>query len=674
MYYFDDVLSAVDAHVGQAIFDNVLSNRGGSLLKGKTRLLVTNAVHLAGQCDKIILVKNGKVLGCDRYDSLMKNEECREYFKSFKTDGRKDSEMVVARQNSEKQNSELQQNSFRRKRLRKSLSRSISYHKQSSSVEKQYGQLSVWDDDIELEWDCLPDDQVSDECSRTVSKHISLKKQASILSENNKLIEDETAEDGHVTFKTISTYLSSIDHLWVVILIQIMYTAMAAVPNIWISVWAKASDEFLENSTETNETMPLSDHVKYLSIHSSLSIVEMLLFVARGWAIGYGAINAATLLHKKLLNSIGRAPMSFFETNPMGRIINRFSKDTDALDGRLAGELEWFIFDFASMLTSIGMMTYTVWWFPIPLIPILSIFYFLQRYYVVTANKIQRYISVANSPIYSTMGESFDGVSSIKIFVKRDAFLNKLSKQVNLAFKWEYLGEYGYRWFFSKVNFMGNFIILIGMIILVHADIEASWSALLISYLLHFRHSLAMTLWHMSHLENQLVSVERINEFIQVEQEADRETELDEELEKTNKKWPESGEIIFDGYSNRYRKNQPQVLKKIDLKINSGEKIGIVGRTGAGKSSLTVGLFRLIEPDEGRILIDGIDISKVGLSKLRSKLTIIPQEPVTWSGTIRYRVVFEMSFFFKKTSFGVRDHFAFKKAFFGQNRFFSQFS
>ena len=216
---------------------------------------------------------------------------------------------------------------------------------------------------------------------------------------------------------------------------------------------------------------------------------------------------------------------------------------------------------------------------------------------MVTANKIQRFISVANSPIYSTMGESFDGVSSIKIFVKRDAFLNKLSKQVNLAFKWEYLGEYGYRWFFSKVNFMGNFIILIGMIILVHADIEASWSALLISYLLHFRHSLAMTLWHMSHLENQLVSVERINEFIQVEQEADRKTELDEELEKTNKKWPESGEIIFDGYSNRYRKNQPQVLKKIDLKIKSGEKIGIAGRTGAGKSSLTVGLFRLIEPE-----------------------------------------------------------------------------
>jgi len=182
---------------------------------------------------------------------------------------------------------------------------------------------------------------------------------------------------------------------------------------------------------------------------------------------------------------------------------------------------------------------------------------------------------------------------------------------------------------------LGNFIILIGMVILIYAKMEASWSALLISYLLHFRHSLAMTLWHMSHLENQLVSVERINEFINVKGEKDRHTEDDKKLEKS---WPKSGEIVFEKYSNRYRESMPQVLKKIDLKINKGEKVGIVGRTGAGKSSLTVGLFRLIEPDEGKIIIDGVDISKIGLNRLRSKLTIIPQDPVTWSGTIRYNL------------------------------------
>ncbi|XP_054155692.1 multidrug resistance-associated protein 1-like [Oppia nitens] len=324
--------------------------------------------------------------------------------------------------------------------------------------------------------------------------------------------------------------------------------------------------------------------VFYMIIFAAMIVGQLLLQTVYRYIYALTIISTCIRLHRKLLARVMHAPMEFFDTTPVGRLLNRFNKDMYLID--------------------LG----------------LPVVFSLE--------------SISRSPINSHLEETLNGLSSIRAYDCRDRFIRESDKRIDNNTKCLYPYIMANSWLLVRLQVLTNILVLFAAVFgvirkdsLNGSDIGLSLSnaITLTGILEYFINSLAQT-------QANLVSFERIDEYCRLNTEADWQLSIGQQL---SDKWPENGCIRFDGYGTRYRQGLDLVIKGIDISIKSGEMIGIVGRTGAGKSSLTLALFRLIEPAMGRIVIDGIDISQLGLHELRSRLTIIPQEPVLFSGTIR---------------------------------------
>ncbi|KAI8125131.1 Multidrug resistance-associated protein 1 [Lucilia cuprina] len=345
-----------------------------------------------------------------------------------------------------------------------------------------------------------------------------------------------------------------------------------------------------------------------------------------------GALRAALLLHNSLLTNIMRLPLSFFDTTPLGRILSRFSKDLESLDTvlpRLFDDALWCGFEVLATIVVISMTTPI---FMAVIVPIAFLYYFAQRFYVATSRQLMRLESVSRSPIYSHFGETVTGVSTIRAYSVQDRFIDESDTKVDKNQVCKYPSLIANRWLAIRLEMVGNLIILFASLFAVlGGQKNAGLVGLSVSYALQVTQTLNWLVRMSSDIETNIVAVERIKEYGETKQEAPW------ELENSNvpKNWPLEGEVVFENFKVRYREGLDLVLRGISFKIAGGEKVGIVGRTGAGKSSLTLSLFRIIEAAGGRILIDGIDIATMGLHMLRSRLTIIPQDPVLFSGSLR---------------------------------------
>lgn len=267
------------------------------------------------------------------------------------------------------------------------------------------------------------------------------------------------------------------------------------------------------------------------------------------------------------------------------------------------------------------------------IIPIGFIYYFIQKFYISTSRQLKRLESVTRSPIYSHFSETLAGVNTIRAYKAEKKFLQISNNFVDSNHCYFYPSNVSNRWLAIRLEFCGNCIVFFAALFAVMGrdDLNPGSVGLSVSYALSITATLNWLVRMSSELETNIVSVERMAEYTR----AEREAEWEIEHNRPTSYWPTSGEVTFDRYSTRYRPGLDLVLKNICCQIKSGEKVGIVGRTGAGKSSLTLSLFRIIEGISGSIIIDDIDISKIGLHDLRSKLTIIPQDPVLFSGTLR---------------------------------------
>ena len=340
------------------------------------------------------------------------------------------------------------------------------------------------------------------------------------------------------------------------------------------------------------------------------------MLVLRTVLLAHGTMGAAINLHKSLLEVISKAKMCFFETTEVGHIINRFSVDVQALDGKLVTELDAVIFDIYSITTVLVLMTLTVWWFPVVLIPICFVFYKLQRKYLPIANDLQRSSSISTGSIYTEFSEFLSGITTIRVFAKKELYLEKMKSKLHRASQLDYLLVWSQRWFLTRANVLGNFLTLIAVLLVIYIRPGAAWSALVVTYLLQFRQNFTRLLTHASSFENSLVSVERINEYRNVEREVCCSKEEVDGREVCEKKCDaekiqvksktdkiEGNEADFSVWMKDcyvgYRENL--ILHGISLKIKSGEKIAIVGRTGSGKSTLITALLKFIEPVRGEI-------------------------------------------------------------------------
>uniref|UniRef100_A0A182X349 ABC-type glutathione-S-conjugate transporter n=1 Tax=Anopheles quadriannulatus TaxID=34691 RepID=A0A182X349_ANOQN len=336
-----------------------------------------------------------------------------------------------------------------------------------------------------------------------------------------------------------------------------------------------------------------------------------------------GTWRAAKHLHATLLQAVLRLPIAFFDITPTGRILGRFSKDVDILDNTLP----------ITVVATLVVISISTPIFAAVIVPIGILYYAVQRFYVATSRQLKRLESVSRSPIYSHFGETIQGVQTIRAYSVQDRFILESDEKVDgnqLCYCPSIIAN---RWLAVRLEMVGNLIILFAALfaVLGRETMNAGLVGLSVSYALQITQTLNWLVRMTSDVETNIVAVERIKEYGETKQEAAW------ELPNSTlpRDWPEQGMVEFRDFQVRYREGLELVLRGISFTVNGGEKVGIVGRTGAGKSSLTLALFRIIESAGGSIVIDGQDISQLGLHALRSRLTIIPQDPVLFSGTLR---------------------------------------
>uniref|UniRef100_A0A8C1YG90 ABC-type glutathione-S-conjugate transporter n=1 Tax=Cyprinus carpio TaxID=7962 RepID=A0A8C1YG90_CYPCA len=600
VYLLDDPLSAVDAHVAKHIFDKVIGPEGA--LKGKTRILVTHGISFLPQVDNILVMVDGRVSEMGSYQDLLKqNGAFAEFLRNYSLEDIIEDDEVT-------------------------------------------GTFSLVDDDEEEEFpedalsnhtDMVDNEPVVNEARRqfmrytcifNASRSVSCFVTSAFTSKFECfLVMSCVLCVLQVKFKVYWEYAKAVGP-FLSLFICFLYgcqSASAIGANFWLSEW---TNDAQHNRTQDQVSMRVG-------VYAALGISQGVLVMFSSFTLALGKIQAARKLHQTLLDNKFHTPQSFFDTTPIGRIINRFSKDIYVIDEVLPSTILMFLGTFFASVSTMIVIICSTPIFALVIGPLALIYVFVQRFYVATSRQLKRLESVSRSPIYSHFSETITGTSVIRAYGRNAAFVLMSDMKVDENQKSYYPGIVSNRWLGVRIEFIGNCIVLFAALFAVIGKDKLSPGlvGLSVSYALQVTMSLNWMVRMTSDLESNIVAVERVKEYSETQTEApwivkDKQPPPD---------WPPKGDVEFVDYSVRYREGLDLVLRNISLKVKGGEKIGIVGRTGAGKSSMTLCLFRLLEAADGEIVIDEVKISEIGLHDLRSKLTIIPQEPVLFSGTLR---------------------------------------
>ncbi|MED6282695.1 Canalicular multispecific organic anion transporter 2 [Characodon lateralis] len=612
VYLLDDPLSAVDAHVSKHIFDNLIGPEG--VLKGKTRILVTHGISFLPQVDNIVVMVEGRVSEMGSYQELLKqNGAFAEFLRNYAL------EDII--EEDEALDELIEDELFPDDVLSNHHTDMVDNEPTINEAKKSFmRQISI-----------LSGDNESFRC-RSVRRHGCSQRRHPEPQEKKKplevekLIQTETAETGRVKTKVFLEYAKAVG-LVLSVIICLLYgcqSAAAIGANVWLSQW---TNDALTNQTKENVDMRVGVYAALGIAQGVLILVNCLLCRA------YSMLRAAKLTHCNMLQGVLRAPQAFFESTPTGRLLNRFSKDVDAIDSHIPDNIDIWMRTFWYTLNVLLICSALTPMFLIVIAPLMVFYWWVQRFYVATSRQLKRLESVSRSPIYSHFSETITGSSVIRAYGRHTAFILMNDIKVDENQKSYYPGIVSNRWLGVRIEFIGNCIVLFAALFAVTGkdSLNPGLVGLSVSYALQVTMSLNWMVRMTSDLENNIVAVERVKEYSETKTEAPWEVEN----KKPPPEWPMEGNVEFKEYSVRYREGLDLVLRNITLSVKGGEKIGIVGRTGAGKSSMTLCLFRLLEAAGGEITIDGVKISEIGLHDLRSKLTIIPQEPVLFSGTLR---------------------------------------
>ncbi|OMH80271.1 Metal resistance protein YCF1 [Zancudomyces culisetae] len=610
IYLFDDPLAAVDAHVGEHIFENVLGPNG--MLKTRCRVLVTNAIPYLHQCHSVALLKDGVLAEVGKFEELNKRENglLRALVKEFGKHNAGES----------------------------ALSRQAS---QVNIVENGNGSGVDFSDTTTVVGADLRRSSTSSLPRASIEAHLSRKNIISSAGKSNEdgtgglgqLMTVETSETGKVKFRIYKEYIKSCGVVSVLIfLVSMVLNIVGTVGgNYWLKLWTDDSGAGGNNN------------VYYLTGYALFGVFTVVFVSVRTYVLWAGcAVNSAKISHEKMLVSVFNSPMSFFDTTPIGRLINRFSKDQNTIDEELPSSIMSWLQVLFQMVFSMAVIALSLPLFLIIVIPLSFVYIFLQNIYLQVSRDLKRLDSVSRSPIYQQFQETIDGISTIRAFRQNGWFVYDNLDRIDTNQKavYAYLGLN--RWIAVRLELMSALMIfaiaISGVFVLsksTNSAKAASTIGLCMTYALNVTQSLNWCIRMYCKVETDIVSLERIDEYSHLPSEAPY--VIDDA--RPDPEWPTQGKIEFVDYSLKYRAELPdRVLKNINVGISPSEKVGVVGRTGAGKTSLTLGLFRIIEPFEGRILIDDLDITKIGLYDLRSRISIIPQDPVLFSGSVRFNL------------------------------------
>ncbi|XP_028966861.1 canalicular multispecific organic anion transporter 2 [Galendromus occidentalis] len=434
-----------------------------------------------------------------------------------------------------------------------------------------------------------------------------------------KIVSEELTESGRIRSSVYGQYLRAIGLFPAMIVMLTMFGATASQvgSSFWLNEWSK--DKSAERGTHN------------LMIFGVLGIGQAVGLFFGVLSIALSSLSASRQIHDKVLVSILRAPMDFFDSTPIGRIMNRFAHDVEMLDLNLPQDMRVLVQQFLSLLAILFVICYNLPLFILVVIPIGIVYYLVQLLYITSSRQLRRLENISRSPIFSHFGETLQGSAIIRAFGRSEEFTLEFNEKIDSNASCYLPRIAANRWLCIRLDLCASSVTFATAVFVVlhRGDIDAGIAGLCLAYALQASFNLNAFIRSSADIEVSIVSVERLTEYISLESEAEC------TRNPPRNSWPSKGAVEFENYSTRYRENLPAVVRGINLKIEAGEKVGVCGRTGAGKSSMTLALFRIIEACEGRITIDDIPIADIGIHDLREKLSIIPQDPVLFSGALR---------------------------------------
>ncbi|XP_015264324.1 PREDICTED: ATP-binding cassette sub-family C member 9-like, partial [Gekko japonicus] len=582
----DDPFSALDIHLS----DHLMQEGILKFLKDdkRTLVLVTHKLQYLPHADWIIAMKDGTVHREGTLKDIQNNDvELYEHWKTLMN--RQDQEL--------EKDMEADQTTLERKTLRRAM-----YPRESKA------QLEDEDEEEEEEED---EDDTMSTAMRLRTK---------------------------MPWKTCWRYLTSGGFflLFLMIISKLLKHSVIVAIDYWLAQWTSKNQN--QNHTQTfcsTEGSIEESKNCYIAVFTALSAAGIVLCLVTSLTVEWMGLMAAKNLHHNLLNKIILGPIRFFDTTPLGLILNRFSADTNIIDQHIPPTLESLTRSTLLCLSAIGMISYATPFFLVALVPLGIAFYFIQKYFRVASKDLQELDDSTQLPLLCHFSETAEGLTTIRAFRHEARFKQRmleLTDTNNIAYLFLSAAN---RWLEVRTDYLGAFIVLTAAVASIADGPTSGLMGLGLLYALTITNYLNWVVRNLADLEVQMGAVKKVNSFLNMESE-NYEGTMD--VSQVPKDWPQEGEIKIDNLCVRYENNLKPVLKHVKAYIKPGQKVGICGRTGSGKSSLSLAFFRMVDIFDGKIVIDGIDISKLPLNMLRSRLSIILQDPILFSGSIRFNL------------------------------------
>lgn len=581
--FLDDPFSALDIHLS----DHLMQEGIVKFLQEdkRTVVLVTHKLQYLTHADWIIAMKDGSVLREGTLKDIQNNDN--ELYEHWKT--------LMNRQDQElEKDTEADQATMERKTLRRAMySREAKVHQTEDEGEEEEEEEEEEDD--------------TSATSRPRTK---------------------------MAWRTCWRYLTSGGYLLLFLMLfsKLLKHSVIVAIDYWLVRWTSGAQNGTADAYNVTAGKNREDQTYYVVGFSVLSASGIVLCLITSLTVEWLGLTAARNLHNNLLKKIILAPIRFFDTTPLGLILNRFSADTNIIDQHIPPTLESLTRSTLLCLSAIGVISYANPFFLIALLPLGIAFYFIQEYFRVASKDLQELDDNTQLPLLCHFSETAEGLTTIRAFRHESRFKQRmleLTDTNNLAYLFLSAAN---RWLEVRTDYLGACIVLTAAITSITSGLTSGIVGLGLTYALTVTNYLNWVVRNLADLEVQIGAVKKVNSFLSIESECYEGTMDPQQVPDD---WPKTGEIQISDLCVRYESNLKPVLKHVKAYIKPGQKVGICGRTGSGKSSLSLAFFRMVDIFDGKIIIDGIDICKLPLHTLRSRLSIILQDPVLFSGSIR---------------------------------------